>query len=554
MRNLWHLIFGTTAVVFLSTPCLATTRFLTLPYNDPGVRLEQGWIYTYNQQLCAHQGIDYVKGPNNSDAWEDFEVLATSDGEALLQRSPSYGDYVTIKTVSAGVTYHTLFAHLDDTQRKLPFGASVPVVRGQVIGIVGATGDDSNGLTHLHFELRADSTTCARLRKCGARPLPGSCRLDPYGIYGLRHLYQEPSSSSDYYWTHVPPMRPGVQLLKNLSFESGVAPWIIPADGHPPATLSPFWTPSGTASALLGAEWPEPTGHSVIFQKFFVPVDATAGLVSFWYWPWTSDTLAQANPPNDFQECHLEDYPPGRPFRIRQVLMKVNETYAPDFAWKYRTFPIDPSLYRGQTIGLACRVYQNGNGRNTFMYVDDAAVFYQSTITAGPTLPSFFDDVEQGNKGWSTQLLAGSRQLWHISTLRSASPAHAWYYGIDSQRNYDTGERNSAALVSPTIQLDADALLSFNSWYRTEDESTVWDKKFVEINVNNTGWQTLDQIFGTSREWVLKSYFLQFRGSAQIRFRFDTRDSFYNNLDGWYIDDVSINPTLGGSPVPRPLD
>ena len=34
MRNLRQVLFGTTAVVLLATPCLATTRFLTLPYNE----------------------------------------------------------------------------------------------------------------------------------------------------------------------------------------------------------------------------------------------------------------------------------------------------------------------------------------------------------------------------------------------------------------------------------------------------------------------------------------------------------------------------------------
>jgi hypothetical protein len=223
----FKLLFGVFVFFFLCAPSFAAPRFLTLPFKDHEVKLQQGWVYTFgNQSACGHQGIDYIKGTiDNSATWQAFDVVAAVDGEAVLRTSVSYGDYITIKSVIDGATYYTLYAHLDDTKRKLNLETVIYVTRGQVIGVAGKTGVDSNGVLHLHFELSKGGfgqSTCQGVNQCG------TCRLDPYGIYGQRSQYPTSTTSpcsSGSYWTQCFP----TVIQANISADS--------TNWHPDGTL-----------------------------------------------------------------------------------------------------------------------------------------------------------------------------------------------------------------------------------------------------------------------------------------------------------------------------
>jgi Peptidase family M23 len=190
----------------------ATPHFLYLPFKDTEVRIQQGWVYNFGDtSACAHQGIDYVKGTESSSTWKAFDVYPAADGEATLRTSTSYGDYITVKTIVDNKTYYTLYAHLDSTQRKLSVNTPTSVTKDKIIGVAGKTGTASNNVLHLHFELSvndfgrngAGTNTCSGVNSCG------TCRLDPYGIYGKRASYPTSSSTScgttEYYWASCPP-------------------------------------------------------------------------------------------------------------------------------------------------------------------------------------------------------------------------------------------------------------------------------------------------------------------------------------------------------------
>lgn len=151
----------------------------------------------------------------------------------------------------------------------------------------------------------------------------------------------------------------------------------------------------------------------------------------------------------------------------------------------------------------------------------------------------FYESVETGTNGWSTS------GLWDITTNRSNSPTHAWYYGQPGSWNYNTGSQNSGSLVSPPISLSSvsSATLSFYSWYKTEDTGTSWDKKLVQISTNGgNSWFQLAQISGTNQQWIKKTVDLSsYTGQTiRIRFRFDTVDGQFNSFEGWYIDDIRL--------------
>ena len=172
----------------------------------------------------------------------------------------------------------------------------------------------------------------------------------------------------------------------------------------------------------------------------------------------------------------------------------------------------------------------------------------------------FSDNIESGTNGWTTVNgcpapntpvptdCSACTGLWHISTRRSYSSSHSWYYGREATGNFNTGARNCGSIESPPINLTAatSALLSFWSWYETElvDVDT-YDVKLIDI-YDGTSWHQakyqIASLEGTAKSWQkiqidLKDYI---GSTIKVRFRFDTRDSLYNDYEGWYIDDVMI--------------
>jgi hypothetical protein len=131
--------------------------------------------------------------------------------------------------------------------------------------------------------------------------------------------------------------------------------------------------------------------------------------------------------------------------------------------------------------------------------------------------------------------------LWHRTDRKTAAGAMSWWFGREATGDYDTpGEAPAGELVSPEINLSADAELSFRSWYDTEPEGLYWDRKLVEIRVNGGEWQTIDRVTGQQKQWTNQSYPLTARGRVQIRFRFDAGDAMMNQFEGWYLDDIQI--------------
>ena len=158
----------------------------------------------------------------------------------------------------------------------------------------------------------------------------------------------------------------------------------------------------------------------------------------------------------------------------------------------------------------------------------------------------FFDDVENGTGEWTAD------GLWHITTHRSTSASHSWYYGREDFWTYDTGLAHSGTLVSPDINLCGytTAFLTFRTWYQTENEPgydpNTHDVKCVDVSTDGGDtWSPLSQItlpphdMGTwlAVEVPLNAYLDR---SIKIRFRFDTIDRLFNTYEGWYIDDVAI--------------
>ena len=164
-------------------------RFLTLPFNDPAIAVNQGWVYSWGTE---HYGTDYVLGGPEISQLRPFDVVAAADGYACGNCTSRQGNAVWIKHVIDGQTYYTYYGHLDTIESDIPVGDqrnTVLVKRGQKIGTSGSTGAST---VHLHFQVN--------------RP---SGPVDPYDLWSTSEPYMPGCATcemgADYLWTTNPP-------------------------------------------------------------------------------------------------------------------------------------------------------------------------------------------------------------------------------------------------------------------------------------------------------------------------------------------------------------
>lgn len=104
-------------------------RNITSPFDDP--------------TRTDHYGVDFACAGT-------WEIYASAAGTVTRSDySSSYGEVIYILHNINGQEYETVYAHLQTGSRTVSLGDTVS--QGQVIGIMGNTGDSSG--QHLHFEL-----------------------------------------------------------------------------------------------------------------------------------------------------------------------------------------------------------------------------------------------------------------------------------------------------------------------------------------------------------------------------------------------------------------
>ena len=262
-------------------------HFLTLPFTDPRIVVQQGWIYSWGDE---HKGIDYVLGGRDTGNWQSFDVVAAADGWACGNCTTRQGNAVWIKHNINGATYYTYYGHLASIEPGIPTGSQQNVVwvrRGQKIGVAGDTGADS---IHLHFQVSY-----------------GQVPVDPYDLWTTREPYAPGCTScqmgDNYLWTTNPPGLPsgGVTTQScTLNFEQTVSGTITDAapevrycvtasagdwlaasmfavDGAPLDTYLKLYGPDG---ALLATDDDGAQVGTNSFLVYRLPADGTYELVA----------------------------------------------------------------------------------------------------------------------------------------------------------------------------------------------------------------------------------------------------------------------------------
>lgn len=100
------------------------------------------------QQSRAHTGIDLVVVSKSNP-----KICAVLEGEVVVAKAGStgYGNYVVLKHIlSDNTVVYTLYGHMK--QGSIMVGVGSNVQTGQVLGIMGSTGNSTGA--HLHFEIR----------------------------------------------------------------------------------------------------------------------------------------------------------------------------------------------------------------------------------------------------------------------------------------------------------------------------------------------------------------------------------------------------------------
>lgn len=104
-----------------------------------------------------HDGMDFTDA-NGLQLKQDVRILAFEDGVVVFagmsSASAGMGNYIDIRHEFGGKKYLTRYCHFKSAS---PFKAGQTVTKGDIIGVMGTTGN-STGI-HLHFGLKEDSVS-----------------------------------------------------------------------------------------------------------------------------------------------------------------------------------------------------------------------------------------------------------------------------------------------------------------------------------------------------------------------------------------------------------
>ena len=162
-------------------------------------------------------------------------------------------------------------------------------------------------------------------------------------------------------------------------------------------------------------------------------------------------------------------------------------------------------------------------------------------------------DVGGGNvDGYTEVELANGGITWIPSPFRSVSGDYSYYFGNGSTLTYETGSRVASEAVSPKIRLPEGVVhqLTFFVWMETEGYtgSKQYDTLFVSVEDIDAGttkqvWESMTTL-NSNTDGVFVKVGIDLSAWAtkqiQLRFRFDSGDSAFNDFEGVYLDSIRV--------------
>ena len=339
------------------------------------------------------------------------------------------------------------------------------------------------------------------------------------------------------------------ELVDNGGFET-TSGWIISTTPFP-AGYSTDEAHSGKRSMRLGI-LPGQTdayAYSSVYQEITIPADAAGATLSFWYVPHTEDSSG------DLQQVILYS---TSWLRLETVLQVLSD----DGVWIHHT--LDVSDYAGQTLYLYFNVYNDGDGRRSWVFLDDVSldlcggVTPTDTPTPTPTGEGTVCDDLADNGGFEVT------GYWDIpqtgpfpadySTTTAYSGDRSMRLGIPS--GYYDRESWSSIYQEITVPEDAtEATLTF--WYKPYTVEFWGDYQYAALLSGPPPAMTMAEVMdkhSDSRTWTERIFDMSEYAGQTVYLYF----TVYNDGDGYttwmYVDDVSVIycKEAGGEPTDTP--
>jgi hypothetical protein len=193
---------------------------------------------------------------------------------------------------------------------------------------------------------------------------------------------------------------------------------------------------------------------------------------------------------------------------------------------------------------------------------------YESALVGG--IPAGFTPQENpGRVGTNYWHVTDTSSATHANDVKLGFKGKALWFGREVTGSYQSphGRSTGGDLVTPVFDLRTvvDPVLSFSSFYETEDRGTAYDKKLVLIEHRSPGsifWsapEVLVQVAGDEggyKQWrTVRASLVGFE-DQEVRFtlRFDTVNEKHNGYRGWLVDDFSVGQDDDGDQLPNVLE
>jgi len=174
---------------------------------------------------------------------------------------------------------------------------------------------------------------------------------------------------------------------------------------------------------------------------------------------------------------------------------------------------------------------------------------------------------EPDTQNWSSaQLNQQFVDQWHRSSTRNNTPGGLWSMKFGGQGNAQYAASAYGALISPEIAVSLNSSLKFSHFMDAEAHDSyptrAWDGGLVQISLNGGAWTSIvpvggyphtiysnpaspfsanTPVYSGSFDWTEAVFNLgNVSGTAQFRFVFGSDG--YVGGEGWYIDDVRVEP------------
>lgn len=302
-----------------------------------------------------------------------------------------------------------------------------------------------------------------------------------------------------------------IELIQNGGFESDAA-WIF-GNTPAPASYSTVTAHSGSRSAKTGIRFNETDkySYSSVYQGVTIPSNATSAVLTFWYRPFTEEVPFSSSKPTRIQpalsaehqelaEMSSQGTEPAaalsQDVQTAWILDSGFRLAANIFSqlsnsgtWTFASF--DLMAFRGQTIYVYFDTFNEGDGLQSWMYIDDVSVQVSTAATPTPThtptpIPGTCSQLVL-NPGFE----ADATWLFGETARPAAYTTEAAYLGSRSVRTGitpGTSDTFTYSSVRQAITIPSSATLAtLTFWYKPFSQDTLFDSLALDAPVRRLG-------------------------------------------------------------------